>query len=123
MRIVKTVDSLKLEYKKLLYMCNTRPVFKPRALFSDATENYRIPPECEAWDTVRIRLRVGRFNIERAYLYVDNEEYAMVRVDSDVSFDYYEAAIEVSDCVMSYYFNNEAASRAGAGGPFWAFSR
>ncbi len=107
MRIVKAVDSMKLEYKKLLYMCNTRPVFKPRALFSDATENYRMPPECEPWDTVRIRLRVGRFNIERAYLYVDNEEYAMVRVDSDVSFDYYEAAIEVSDSIMSYYFKVE----------------
>ena len=104
MKIVKWINSLDANEKKLLYMCNTRPVLKPRALYSDGTEDYRIPAECEPWDTVRLRLRTGKFNIDKAYLYVDNEEYPMERVDSDTYFDYYEASVEVGEAPVSYYF-------------------
>lgn len=104
MKIVKWINSLDANEKKLLYMCNTRPVLKPRALYSDGTEDYRIPAECEPWDTVRLRLRTGKFNIDKAYLYVDNEEYPMERVESDTYFDYYEASVEVGEAPVSYYF-------------------
>ena len=109
MKIVKWVNSLDANEKKLLYMCNSRPVFKPGALYSDATKDYRMPPECDPWDTVRLRLRTGKFNIDNAYVYVDNEEYAMERVDKDECFDYYEASIEVGENPVSYYFKVEAA--------------
>lgn len=104
MKIVKWINSLDANEKKLLYMCNTRPVLKPRALYSDGTGDYRIPAECEPWDTVRLRLRTGKFNIDKAYLYVDNEEYPMERVESDTYFDYYEASVEVGEAPVSYYF-------------------
>lgn len=104
MRIVKSVDNVALNDKKLLYMCNTRPVLKMRALFSDATENYRSPAQCDAGDCVRIRLRTGRFNVDKAYLYVNNEEYIMNRIDSDINFDYYEAKITVGSEKLDYYF-------------------
>lgn len=108
-KVVKWVNSLEANEKKLLYMCNTRPVFKPRALYSDATNDYRIPAECEPWDRVRLRLRTGKFNIDKAYVYVDNEEYAMERVDKDEYFDYYEAVVEIGENPVSYYFKVEAA--------------
>lgn len=47
MRLVKSTETLEKNEKKLLYMCNARPVLKMRALFSDATKDYRNPPECD----------------------------------------------------------------------------
>ena len=43
MKIVKLVESLAEDEKKLLYMCNVRPILNTRALFSDATEKFRNP--------------------------------------------------------------------------------
>lgn len=73
MRLVKSTEELEANEKKLMYMCNTRPVLKMRALFSDGTEDYRIPSECEPGDTVRLRLRTGKFNVDSAFLYADNK--------------------------------------------------
>jgi alpha-glucosidase len=108
-RIVKRVNTLDVNEKKLIYMCNSRPVIKPRALYSDATAEYRNPPECEPWDKVKLRLRTGKYNIDNAYVYVDGEEFPMKRVSKDEYFDYYEAVIEVGENPLSYYFKVEAA--------------
>ena len=43
MRIVKAIENMTASNQKLMYMCNTRPVLKTGALFSDVTEEYRIP--------------------------------------------------------------------------------
>ena len=55
MRLVKSTETLEKNEKKLLYMCNARPVLKMRALFSDATKDYRNPPECDPGDSVALR--------------------------------------------------------------------
>lgn len=104
MRIVKSVETLSQNEKKLLYMSNARPILKMRALFSDTTENYRYPEECEPGDKVHIRLRTGRFNVDYAYIYINNVEYLMEKVDSDTLFDYYEIETEVGSSVLYYYF-------------------
>ena len=41
MRIVKAIENMTASNRKLMYMCNTRPVLKTGALFSDVTEEYR----------------------------------------------------------------------------------
>ncbi len=104
MRFVKSVDNMTDNEKKLMYMCNARPVLKMRALFSDATKEYRNPEECEPGEEVSIRLRTGRYNVDSAYLYADNVEYPMVKVDNDYVFDYYEAKITVGETNIDYYF-------------------
>ena len=63
MRLVKSTETLEKNEKKLLYMCNARPVLKMRALFSDATKDYRNPPECDPGDSVALRLRTGKYNV------------------------------------------------------------
>ena len=93
-------------------MCNARPVLKMRALFSDATKDYRNPPECDPGDSVALRLRTGKYNVNKAYLCTDNGEYRMERVDSDNLFDYYEASVTVSEKILSYYFKVETAHGA-----------
>ncbi|MGN0317167.1 MAG: glycoside hydrolase family 13 protein [Lachnospira sp.] len=90
--------------KKLIYMCSTRATLNIRALFSDASEEYRSPAEPMPGDTVTIRLRTARYNVDKAFLYVNNTEYLMTRVSSRGMFDYYEAKIEVGTDKLYYYF-------------------
>ena len=50
------------------YVTNMRPTFNKRAVFSDETENYRTPAEPEAGDTVNIRIRTKKNNVDFVYL-------------------------------------------------------
>ena len=104
MKIVKLVESLAEDEKKLLYMCNVRPILNTRALFSDATEKFRNPCEPEPGDEVKLRLRTGRYNVDKAYVYINNVEHEMNKVDSNYKFDYYEAVIHVDENKIYYYF-------------------
>ena len=54
-----------------------------------------------------IRLRTGRYNVDKAYLVVDNVEHVMTRVRSESMFDYYEAKINVGTDKIYYYFKVE----------------
>ena len=50
------------------YILQMRPVFNGDALFSDETENYVSPMEPKPGDTVTIRFRTGRDNVDTVYL-------------------------------------------------------
>ena len=104
MRITEDSGSLATWKKKLIYMCSVRPTLHPRALFSDATDDYRSPSEPMPGDKVTIRLRTGRYNVDKAYLVVNNQEQEMIRVRSESVFDYYESQIEVGTDKVFYYF-------------------
>lgn len=93
--------------KTYFYTCSARPTLHPRALFSDVTNDYRSPAEPMPGDEVTIRLRTGRYNVDKAYLVVDNVEHVMTRVRSESMFDYYEAKINVGTEKMYYYFRVE----------------
>ena len=75
MRITEEIGNLAAWEKRLFYMCSARPTLHPRALFSDVTESYRSPAEPMPGDEVTIRLRTGRYNVDKAYLVVDNVEH------------------------------------------------
>jgi alpha-glucosidase len=107
MKIVKTIQDMTPTDKKLFYMCNARPILKQSALFSDTTCQYRIPAEPKIGDVVKLRLRTGRYNVDRAYLYANHEEHLMKRYTHDTLFDYYEAEILVVERI-DYYFKVEA---------------
>ena len=78
--------------------------FIRRAVFSDGTKDYRIPPEPEAGDTVRIRLRTARGNAFAAVLVTNEQRIQMSVVSSDALFDYYEATLTIGEENISYYF-------------------
>lgn len=67
MRITGEMGNLAAWEKRLFYMCSARPTLHPRALFSDVTSDYRNPAEPEPGDEVTIRLRTGRYNVDKAY--------------------------------------------------------
>ena len=58
-------------------------------------------------DTVKIRLRTGRYNVDKAYIYVNNVEYPMTKIKAVGVFDYYEAEIKVNNDKLYYYFKVE----------------
>lgn len=107
MRITEEMGNLAAWEKRLFYMCSARPTLHPRALFSDVTSDYRSPAEPVPGDEVTIRLRTGRYNVDKAYLVVDNVEHVMTRVRSESMFDYYEAKINVGTDKIYYYFKVE----------------
>ncbi|PNV62420.1 alpha-glycosidase [Clostridium sp. chh4-2] len=77
-----------------------------RALFCDETEDYRIPPEPEEGQLVRLRFRTARNDADRVcYIEPDNYiETEMIKYDSDEMFDYYQTWIDAGSVPKNYFF-------------------
>ena len=94
MRLVKSTETLEKNEKKLLYMCNARPVLKMRALFSDATKDYRNPPECDPGDSVALRLRTGKYNVNKAYMMIEELQNAINLKEKEIFLIKYKNLLE-----------------------------
>ncbi|MEG2440665.1 MAG: glycoside hydrolase family 13 protein [Acetivibrio sp.] len=93
------------EYEKVhIYTDSVVPIIDQEALFSDGTEEYRVPQEPEKNEIVKLRLRTGKENVEHAYLIIDDEPLLMKKRYSDEYFDYYEAEHQLYDTRVEYYF-------------------
>ena len=110
MKVTKTIVNLSEIERKLIYMCNLRPTIKMRALFSDATSEYRQPAQPQAGEQVIIRMRTGRYNADHVILVADNTEYEMSRFKYDELFDYYQVRIDVGEAKLIYYFRIESGN-------------
>ena len=100
-RLAKMTKAMKTQ----LFIDNLTTIFNPQALFSDGTAQYRIPPEPKANESVKLRFRTGRENIDRVVLVVCTDtRIEMKKVYNDRLFDYYESTIELSDKMIDYYF-------------------
>lgn len=104
MEIIKRSDKLLEMEKKQLYISNVKPILNQRALFSDGTVAYRNPPQPLKGDTVTIRFRTAKYNVDQVTLVVCDNRTVMRRAYSDDWFDYYEAEIKVGDEPVVYYF-------------------
>ena len=81
-----------------------RLILRKRALFSDGTADYRMPPEPKAGDTVKIRFRTAADNVDLVVLCHEDEHIEMYLTDCDRDFDYYEAEIRVGEEQYKYHF-------------------
>ncbi|MCI9148866.1 MAG: glycoside hydrolase family 13 protein [Hungatella sp.] len=77
-----------------------------QALFADENEEFRIPAEPDAGQTVTLRFRTAKDNIDCVYYREqgENEEKAFVKTGSDGLFDYYEYKTEVPDHTVRYHY-------------------
>ena len=73
-------------------------------LFSDGTENFRIPIEPKQNERVRLRLRANRNQVKVAYLIVNHKRIEMQCVYMDHYFEYFEAEILLLKKRVEYYF-------------------
>ena len=100
-RLAKMTKAMKTQ----LFIDNLTTIFNLQALFSDGTAQYRIPPEPKANESVKLRFRTGRENIDRVVLVVCTDtRIEMKKVYNDRLFDYYESTVELSDKMIDYYF-------------------
>ena len=92
----------------LNYIMWMRPVFKVDALFSDETENYVCPMEPKPGDTVKIRFRTGKDNVDQVYFISGAIKKEMEHEFSEGVFDYYATELTVSEEPVYYYFEIKA---------------
>ena len=97
-------ENLKNMQKIQEYVTNMRPAFNKRAVFSDETESYRMPFEPKAGDTVKIRIRTKRGNVDMVCLVSGQEKKKMNLVETRDGFDYYETKLLVGTETIHYHF-------------------
>ena len=55
MKITKNLSGLSKNEIRSTYFSNMKPILNDRAMFADATEEYRSPEEPSAGDTVKLK--------------------------------------------------------------------
>lgn len=76
------------------------------ALYTSGTASYRIPEEPNPGDTVTLRFRTARQDVDAVYIFFHeaNSSTKMQLVESDARFDYYEHKVMVGQATQSYSF-------------------
>ena len=87
-------------------MDNLKNAINRRALFCDETEDYRMPPEPDEGQLVRLRFRTARNDADRVcYIEPDNYiETEMIKYDADQLFDYYQTWVDAGSVPKNYFF-------------------
>lgn len=80
-----------------------------QALFFGCTEDFLIPTEPEAGETVRIRFRTAKGNVTAVYYREEDskKEFLMTLQSSDGLFDYYEYQVIMPASLLRYAFRVE----------------
>lgn len=96
-------------YDKLRkYVFQMRPVFKPSALFSDETENYVMPMEPKPGETVTIRFRAWKNNVDTVFFISGSMRLAMEYEKAEGQFDYFKIRIMMGEETLRYFFEVHA---------------
>lgn len=74
------------------------------ALFSDGTENYRIPCEPDVNDVVTIRFRTAKNDADSVRLIAEGNAFDMTVKEQDGLFAYYETRLTIGEKPCFYYF-------------------
>ena len=87
------------------YVFQNRPALKTGSLFSDGTKDYRIPAEPMPGDSLTLRFRTAKANVDYVYLVLDDQRIQMELEESDLLFDYYVYKIpSIGQERIEYYF-------------------
>ena len=91
------------------YMSQMRAMFNKHALYSDESPQYQIPFEPNPGDTVKIRFRTLKNNVDAVY-FISGSTRAQMQVGLVRNgFDYYEIEIPVGNEPIRYFFERQAA--------------
>ena len=90
------------------YMSQLRAMFNKHALYSDESPQYQIPFEPNPGDTVKIRFRTLKNNVDAVY-FISGSTRAQMQVGLVRNgFDYYEIEIPVGNEPIRYFFEIQA---------------
>ncbi len=77
---------------------------KKEALFSDGTGNFVTPAEPRAYETVTLRFRTAKDDVDFVRVLTETTGYVMRKAYTKGEFDYYERELTLSDQPMQYCF-------------------
>lgn len=97
-------QSMQKTYKLQQYMMQMRPILQKQALFSDGTKDYRTPTEPKENESVTIRFRTAKDNVDGVWLCTTDQSFRMKFLETDGTFDYYAVKISLGAEEFSYYF-------------------
>lgn len=106
----KTYEELSPAQKLLTYIDYNKPILDARALFSDGTKEYREPSEPNINETIKIRLRTRKDNVDKAFLLYEDKRIELRKEKSDELFDYYIGEIALQDKIIEYCFQIKIGS-------------
>lgn len=86
------------------YIMQMRPVLRKQVLFSDGTADYRIPAEPQEGESVTIRFRTARDNVDVVWLCSNGERHQMELEERDDTYDYYRTQIRLGSEPFTYDF-------------------
>ena len=102
------LEDLEILEKKQKYINSLNPILNKKAIFSDGTLTYRSPMEPEAGETVTIRCRTGKNNVDSVYFISGQVRQLMEKELSEGPFDYYKVDITVGREPLLYFFEINA---------------
>ena len=92
------------------YMSQMRAMFNKHALYSDESPQYQIPFEPNPGDTVKIRFRTLKNNVDAVY-FISGSTRAQMQVGLVRNgFDYYEIEIPVGNKPIRYFLRFRQAA-------------
>jgi len=97
-------DQMNSSQKLFTYMQTRQTILDERAIYSDGTRNYRNPAEPEINDSVKVKLRTAKDNVDEVYLHCKEKRVLLEIEYSDELFDYYEGKIQVESIRIHYFF-------------------
>ena len=86
------------------YVGLMNPALNKAALFSDETKAYRMPEEPKCHDTVTIRFRTAKDNVDAVFFICGNERKELSFEFSQGAFDYYKIDYTIGSENIKYYF-------------------
>ncbi|MBE5923106.1 MAG: glycoside hydrolase family 13 protein [Lachnospiraceae bacterium] len=87
------------------YVFCSKPVLRSDALFADGTGDYRIPAEPMPGDSITLKFRTAKANVDKVFLICDGNRFEMKVGESDQAFDYYETVLPpVRKEYIEYYY-------------------
>ena len=102
-----SVNTLGFTEKLMIYAKTLNEKLDTNSIFSDETENFRIPTEPLTTDSVTIRIRTAKNNVDNVYLIYDGMKFEMEFESSKNSFDYFKYVIPPEEESKSYHFEIE----------------
>ena len=87
---MEAIQNLSLSEKIQLHIYRTKPVLNLQALFTDGSMNYVQPMEPNPVETVTIRFRTARDNVEHVYICLNGEQREMQVSTRTDQFDFYQ---------------------------------
>ena len=104
-------QNMTLSEKMQMHIQRTKPILNQQALFTDGGPNYRQPMEPETGDTVKIRFRTAKDNVEHVYFCTEEEKKEMTIASQNTLFDFYGTEVVMGEDVLVYYFEVHAGGK------------